>query len=87
MSLISVLKRCRELTKASQDSDWAAMSVSEILVVLDRGISATESGKELNHDELTLLFGPTGSLQETSIVNGWGDEFLSLSTKFDDLIM
>ena len=32
---------------------------------------------------LDLLFAPTGSLQEHSISNGWGDEFIRLSTLFD----
>lgn len=56
------------------------------MAVLDRGILAVELGNELNRDELKLLFAPTGDLQETSIANGWAEEYLSLSAKFDDLI-
>ena len=43
-------------------------------------------GKTLNCDELTLLFAPTGALQETSMANGWADEYLLLSAEFDGLI-
>ena len=86
MQLIDVLKRCREHSNASQDAFWAARSGPEIVAVLDRGIEAIEHGKEVNRDELRLLFAPTGDLQETSIANGWAEEYLSLSARFDDRI-
>ena len=35
---------------------------------------------------LKLLFAPTGSIQEVSISSGWGQEFLSLSARFDEVI-
>lgn len=62
------------------------MGASDIIAVLDRSILAIELGKRPNCDELKLLFAPTGALQETSISNGWAEEFLSLSAKFDDLM-
>jgi hypothetical protein len=36
--------------------------------------------------DLKLLFAPTGSLQDISISNGWGTEFLVLATQFDKAI-
>jgi hypothetical protein len=86
MSLIDVLKRCRELTSASQDADWAHAGVSEIVAVLGRAIEAIEVGREPNRRELTLLFAPTGDLQETSMANGWAEDYLALSARFDELI-
>jgi hypothetical protein len=85
MSLIHVLKRCRELSQASQDAVWSATGVSEIVAILDRGIESLERGTELNRDELKLLFAPTGALQETSIDNGWPSEYRLLSAEFDSL--
>jgi len=86
MRLIDVLKQCCELSKASQDALYSSRGVSEIVAVLERGIEAIERGTELNREELTLLFAPTGDLQETSMANGWAEEYLSLSARFDGLI-
>lgn len=37
-------------------------------------------------ENLKSLFAPTGSFQEMSIDNGWGDEFIKLSDHFDSII-
>jgi hypothetical protein len=86
MPLIDVLSRCCELSKLSQDAIYSSRGISEIMAVLQRGIDAIECGTEVNRDELTLLFAPTGDLQETSMANGWAEEYLLLSAQFDGLI-
>jgi hypothetical protein len=86
MSLIEVLKRCRELTQASQDAMWSSSGVAGIVAILDCGIHSLECGTEPNRDELRLLFAPTGDLQETSMANGWSSEYLLLTSEFDRLI-
>jgi hypothetical protein len=86
MGLIDVLKRCRELAQASEGPIWIAYTVKEIVATLDRQIGRLRRGDSLDRDELKLLFAPAGALQETSMDNGWSAEYISLSTKFDDLI-
>jgi hypothetical protein len=86
MSLSAVLKRCRDLSAASGDALYSSRSISQIIEVLDRGIEASERPSDLNRDELILLFAPTGDLQEVSLANGWADEYLLLSARFDGLI-
>jgi hypothetical protein len=86
MPLVDVLKRCRQLSQASQDAVRSSTGVSEIVAHLNRGIESVERGSELNRDELKLLFAPTGALQETSMENGWSGEYLLLSAEFDGLI-
>jgi hypothetical protein len=86
MSLIELLRRCRQWSQASHDAVWSSTSVAEIVAILDRGIAALQGGTELNRDELKLLFAPTGALQETAMDNGWSDEYLVLSAEFDRLI-
>lgn len=44
-----------------------------------------EHGTCSQHD-LQLLFLPTGALQETSIDNGWKEEFLQFATEFEYVI-
>ena len=65
---------------------YASMSTLEITAAIGRGLEAVERGTRLKREELTLLFAPTGDLQETAIANGWGDEYCRLAAKFDVLI-
>jgi|GEM_PF-6445027 len=36
-------------------------------------------------EEVNLLFGPTGTFQELSIVNGWPNYYIKISEKFDSI--
>lgn len=36
--------------------------------------------------DIYIFFAPTGSLQEISIANGWGNKFIELSNKVDEII-
>jgi len=65
---------------------YSSRGIAEIVAVLDSGIDAIERGTDLNRHDLKLLFAPTGDLQETSITNGWAEEYLSLAASFDGLI-
>jgi hypothetical protein len=65
---------------------YASSSVSEVLAVLDRGILALKSDSMPDCRKLTLLFAPTGNLQEMSMENEWAQDYLALSARFDDLI-
>jgi hypothetical protein len=58
---------------------YASSSVSEVLADLDRGILAHESDSKPDCRELTLLFAPTGDLQEMSMANEWAEDCLALS--------
>ena len=86
MLLIDVLKRCLALTEVSQDAAFSPTRTVEIVAILNRGIESLGHDKELDRSELKLLFAPTGALQETSIDNGWADEYLLLAARFDGLI-
>jgi hypothetical protein len=87
MHLADLLKRCLALTEVSEDAIYASSGVVEILSVLQKGINAIEQGVIPDKKELTILFAPTGDLQETAMANGWAEEYLKLSAKFDDLII
>jgi hypothetical protein len=39
----------------------------------------------LDKIQLNLLFAPTGSIQEISIDNGWGAEFIKLAAEVDKI--
>jgi len=79
MDVMEALRRIRELVASSRSSSWANEDVEVISRHLDAAIVALESGAPVDRANLRLLVAPTGALQETSLENGWGDEFLSLS--------
>lgn len=37
-------------------------------------------------EDLIILFAPTSDLQEISLASGWGEQFLTLSERFDSAI-
>lgn len=83
MDIAAALRRTLELVLSSRTSGWASESVEEIAEQLRIVISALEAGTPMDRRGLGFLFAPTGAIQETSIDNGWGNEFLSLSQVVD----
>ena len=60
--------------------------MDEALAELDGHIERLRHDDLSQLDALRLLFAPTGSLQETSISGGWGEEFITLATQFDQVL-
>lgn len=85
-ALLEVLRRCSDLVARSEDSVWSCMDAKDILKRLSDAIQHLERSLPIEIDELRFLFVATGPLQETSISNGWADEFLVLAARFDELI-
>lgn len=46
-------------------------------------IRLLDSGRLPDRMDVTVLFAPTGPLQEVSISSGWGEPFLIVAGKFD----
>ena len=82
--LISALEDTIAFLRQSQSSDWAHMSVEEIVQALKAEIAKIMSSQPIDAKRLGFLFAPTGAIQETSIVNGWGDDFLRISAIVDE---
>jgi len=55
----------------------------DALKEIDGYISRVEAGDSTSHMGLTLLFAPTGNIQEVAESSGWGREFLKLAERFD----
>lgn len=82
--LISALEDTIALLRKSQSSDWAQMSVEEIVQELEAEIAKIMISQPMDAKLLGFLFAPTGAIQETSIDNGWGDDFLRISAIVDE---
>jgi hypothetical protein len=85
--LVQVLKEVRALLAVSAESDWAALTPAEVMMILNREILALETtGRIANAVELTSLFAPSAEVQEISMANGWSERYLELSSQFDAAI-
>jgi hypothetical protein len=83
--LTQILREARSfLARPSNDFAWSRWErADDALRELDRLIAAVEIGPLPERLGLTVLFAPTGSIQEVSINSGWSMEFLALSARFD----
>lgn len=86
--LAEVLSEVRKLLARRDNDFWwshwedSADALDEFDSISARVLAGDDSGR----GELKLLFAPTGSLQEVSLNSRWGEAFLVLSRRFDELI-
>ena len=76
--LVDVLRECRALL-ARPDSDylWSSWEDADAaLEEIDGIIASIEQGEPLSQ-WWSVIFAPTGPMQEVSLSSGWGDEFLN----------
>ena len=86
--LINLLGEIKELIR-TQDTNmvWSSIDTKEeLLRELDTYIQSFQNNDFSSIEQLVVLFHPTGDLQEIAISGGWGEEYLSISKKFDELI-
>jgi hypothetical protein len=83
--LLNVLRQARALLALpGNDFAWSSWEdAAAALAELDRHIATIESGQLPPRLDLSVLFAPTGPIQEVSLSSGWGDEFLALAARFD----
>lgn len=82
LEILDALRRTRDLVALSEDSDWSTRPAHKIEARLDALIRIVEAGRKPGI-RLGFLFLPTGDLQEISMANGWGEEFLDLADVVD----
>src|SRR4051812_22720970 len=83
-SQMSSAKAIVWLSRPDSDFAWSTWEDSKDAVSeLSAHIAALDAGKLPPKPDLTVLFAPTGPIQEVSISSGWGDEFLLLAERFD----
>ena len=84
-SLIKILKETEELLSLKgNDFVWSPWdNVAEAKAEIDGHIAKLEAGDFSQLKNLSLLFAPTGAIQEVSVSSGWGEKFLALARKFD----
>lgn len=81
--LISVLEETVSYLSHSRTSDWSSISLEEVIQSLESEVAKLKNSQPFDAKLLDFLFAPTGAIQETSIDNGWGEDFLRLSAIVD----
>lgn len=86
--LLQVLRSAREyLARPGNDFFWSGWHDADAAIrEIDGLIRIVETGKLPRREDVSILFLPTGPIQEVSISSGWGDEFLSLAEQADDVL-
>lgn len=85
LPLIKVLRDAKVLLALpGNEFVWSTWeSAVDALREIDGIIEQLQSGKRFNKTRVTVLFAPTGPIQEVSESSGWGAEFLKLAHRFD----
>ena len=82
--IIEILLAINNTIDSKTDVVWTRYDRPEQLSNdLKKYIEKLESGDYTILATLNHLFGPTGTFQELSISNGWGEEFLNIAEQFD----
>ena len=84
--LFSILSMTKVLLNRSKEEGFPAEEPKEAEKMIDEIIDCLyfDSKKSLP-EYWSILYAPTGSIQEISIANGWGDAFLKLAGDYDSL--
>lgn len=84
--LIVLIRDVKEKITDDSDMVWTCYdNPKQLREELDFYIRQFELADLSSIEKLNYLFSPTASLQEHSICNGWAEEYIELSKKFDRL--
>lgn len=85
--LIHVLESALELVELpGNDFCWSSWEdVGAAKVELESLLRLLRTGGVPSRSSVSILFAPTGPLQEVSISSGWGEPLLKVTERFDDL--
>ena len=84
--IISILETV--LAKVTDDTDviWAGYRTpSEMRDMLTQYLMELRLGNLTSLWDINIRFAPTGTFQEHAIQNEWSEEYLRLSSRFDEL--
>ena len=86
-SLILVLESAIELVSLPEnDFCWSRwQGAKEAIAEIDSLRKEILDGSLPERLTVALSFGPTGPLQEVSLSSGWGEAFLRVADKFDEV--
>ncbi len=86
-SLVKVLRSAIELLSLpDNDFCWSSWeNYDEALKEIESLIKSIKAGALPERLDVAVLFAPTGPIQEVSLSSGWGEAFLRVAEKYDDV--
>ncbi|HEX2076365.1 MAG TPA: hypothetical protein VHG08_01615 [Longimicrobium sp.] len=83
--LVEVLREARALlARPGNDFDWSSWrDADDALEEVDGLIHELEAGRLPTRHEVSIIFAPTGPMQEAALSSGWGNEFLAVANRCD----
>lgn len=87
-NLLEIVMEMRNLIDSPEtDLVWSRFNtIDEVMKDLDSCIDKLELNDKSVIKDIKYMFAPTGSYQEISINSGWGDKFIELSKRVDELV-
>ena len=77
-----------QLLRDSEPSAYASRLPADLIQVVSANLRSVKSaGYLVNPAAITEMFLPTASLQDIAMDNGWGSQYLELSSYFDREIL
>jgi hypothetical protein len=88
LKIADILRQIKSFLKADTDIVWSRFdSLEDFLADLNQDISNIENCNFVTLDKVHTEFLPTSTYQEISISNGWGHNYIELSTVFDKVFI
>jgi hypothetical protein len=87
MELKNELEKIIKYLSQSKDSIYANKSVFEINESIKAIINKINNENKIEINIIKMLIAPTGSLQEISIDNGWGEEFIKITNEIEKIML
>ncbi|WP_135211446.1 hypothetical protein [Vitreimonas flagellata] len=87
-ALIDIFSEVRTLlARAENDFDWSSWEdETAALEEIDGLLANLRAGNPPDTHTMRVLFAPTGPMQEVSLSSGWGNRFLELAERFDEVM-
>lgn len=84
-TLLDIFQRTRDLVaRPENDFSWSSWrDLDDALEEIDGIIAQLHDGEVPHKFNMSILFAPTGPMQELALSSGWGNRFLGLATEFD----
>jgi len=84
--IIEIIKNVNSRIDEQTNLIWTKYNrASDIKSELETDVKEFENGNIVKLEKYSLYFGPTGTFQEISIPNGWGEDFILMANQFDEL--
>ena len=84
-TLLDIFQRARDLVaRPENDFSWSSWrDADDALEEIDTILLRLQAGDVPDKVDMSILFAPTGPMQELALSSGWGNRFLGLASEFD----